>query len=114
MCDGSVCCLRVGTVAFTVWADGGTVRVQLATHPDRGRVRALDGWSVEAGEEGSITHRVTLSEDQRTRLTTGQLRVQPPDLRQHTQNSAPLLLATSRLISDVRSGLLTAGPSVVV
>lgn len=50
------------------------------THPNSGGVRALDGWRVKAGEEGAVTHRVTLSEDQRTSLATGQLRVQPPNL----------------------------------
>lgn len=48
-------------------------RSGVRTHPDRGSVGALDGGRVEAREEGAITHRVTLSEHQRTRLTTGQL-----------------------------------------
>lgn len=55
---------------------------EVRTHPNCRGVRGLDGRCVEAGEEGAVTHGVTLSEDQRTGLTTGQLRVQPPDLRE--------------------------------
>lgn len=52
------------------------------THPDGSGVGAFDSWSVEAGEKGTITHRVTLSEDQRLSPTTRELRVQPPDLKE--------------------------------
>lgn len=62
------------------------------THPNRGSVRALDSRRVEAGEEGAVTHRVTLSEDQRTNLTAGELRVQPPDLQTHTQTHTRVTL----------------------
>lgn len=46
---------------------------QVSTYPDCSRVGALDSRCVKAGEEGAVTDGVTLSEDQRTRLTTGQL-----------------------------------------
>lgn len=57
------------------------------THPDGSRVGAFDSWSVKAGEKGTIAHRVTLSEDQRLRLTTRKLCVQPPDLREIRKTS---------------------------
>ena len=67
------------------------------THPDGSCVRAFNGGRVEAGEEGAVTHRVTLSEDERTRLTTGQLRVQPPDLRERKRErggGGPIIVRT--------------------
>lgn len=82
------------------------------THPDCGAVGALDSRSVEAGEEGAVADGVTLGEDQGPRLTTGQLRVQPPDLR--TQSWFSLAQTCTPPGTRSRSPQLTAGPSVVV
>ena len=48
---------------------------------DDGRVGALDGGRVEAGEEGAVAHRVALGEDEGLGVAVGQLGVQPPDLQ---------------------------------
>lgn len=76
------------------------------THSDSSCVCTLDSRSVKTREEGAVTHRVTLSEDEGTRLTTSQLRVQPPDLHIHTEhyyNHCLDLHGTSVSVCDLRS-----------
>lgn len=87
-----------------------SLRLRERTHPDGGGVGALHSRSVEAGEERAVADRVSLGEDQGTRLSASQLRVQPPDLRTQRSVSLEQICTASR----TRWAQLTAGPSVVV